>query len=495
MFFYHPALLMGAVFAFWLVGYQSTWLAMASIWERSETFAHGYLILPISLFLLWRNRGKWQHLKPKQDPWALLPLVGAGLLWYVTSAIEVQVVSQLMAVVILQAAIWLMLGRQIIKAILFPLLYLFFAVPMGEGLIEPMMLLTAKFVILAVKATGIPIFYEGTFFSLPSGDWSVVEGCSGVRYLIASLALGCLYAYLTYQKLHKRLIFIFLAAVVPIVANWIRAFAIVMLGHFSGMKLATGVDHLVYGWFFFGLVIFLMFSVGHFWRDPEPDLSNQKTNKSGGAYQVGSWKASVMTLVGLLLWPSAAYTLALLEGSASWQTRLPNVTNWRSEPSVSTSWQPRYLEPSAQERIQYSSEEGKVGLHLMLYLPEGKELFSSYNQLVRQKDPVWREVALEALRPVKDLPFQVDESLLSSADQELLVWHWQDVNGHKVTNLYQGKAWEAWFKVTGRSFAGTGVMLYTEIDSDRQRARERLSRFVETWHLQDPDFSVAIQGG
>ena len=55
--------------------------------------------------------------------------------------------------------------------------------------------------------------------------------------------------------------------VVPIVANWLRAYLIVMLGHLSGNKIATGVDHFIYGWVFFGVVIGLLFWVGAFFRE------------------------------------------------------------------------------------------------------------------------------------------------------------------------------------------------------------------------------------
>ena len=55
------------------------------------------------------------------------------------------------------------------------------------------------------------------------------------------------------------------ALVVPLVANWLRAYIIVMLGHLSGNKIATGVDHLIYGWVFFGIVIMVMFMIGARW--------------------------------------------------------------------------------------------------------------------------------------------------------------------------------------------------------------------------------------
>ena len=100
----------------------------------------------------------------------------------------------------------------------------------------------------ALKLTGIPVYREGLWFSLPTGDWSVVKACSGVRYLIASVTLGVMYAYITYHTLWKRLLFILMSLVIPILANGIRAYIIVMIGHLSNLEYATGVDHMVYVW-------------------------------------------------------------------------------------------------------------------------------------------------------------------------------------------------------------------------------------------------------
>ena len=70
--------------------------------------------------------------------------------------------------------------------------------------------------------------------------------------IIASLTVGTLFAYLSYRSLNRRLIFVGVAFAVPVIANWMRAYMIVMIGHLSGNKLAVGVDHLIYGWVFFG---------------------------------------------------------------------------------------------------------------------------------------------------------------------------------------------------------------------------------------------------
>ncbi|MGB9110211.1 MAG: exosortase A, partial [Telluria sp.] len=250
--------------------YFGTVRSIVSIWNSSETFAHGYVILPISLWLVWRRRENFSLYPPQ--PWApalaLLALLGAG--WLAAQLGEVQVVSQYTFVAMFPVAALALLGPRLAGSLAFPLLFLLFAVPFGEVFVAPLIQFTADFTVAAVRATGIPVLRSGTRFELPTGSWSVVEACSGVRYLISSITLGCLYAYLTYRSMARRFLFIGLAMVVPVIANGLRAYMIVMIGHLSGMALATGVDHLIYGWLFFGLVMFVMFWIGSFWREDVP---------------------------------------------------------------------------------------------------------------------------------------------------------------------------------------------------------------------------------
>ena len=98
-----------------------------------------------------------------------------------------------------------------------------------------------------VRMSGVPVYNDGLYIFLPSGNWLVAEACSGIRYLLASFTLGCLFAYLSYQTAAKRLLFCLASIAVPVLANGLRAYIIVMLGHLSDMTIATGVDHIIYG--------------------------------------------------------------------------------------------------------------------------------------------------------------------------------------------------------------------------------------------------------
>jgi exosortase A len=255
-----------------LLVYHETLWSIVAIWNRSDTYTHGYLIPPIVLWLIWRRRAELDMTPASPSFRMCLLLIPCGLVWLLAHLVDVLVIQQLALIGILIAGIWAIVGHAVMRLLTFPLGFLFLAVPMGEDLVPPMMEFTATSTVWLVQLTGIPVYREGLFFTLPSGSWSVVEACSGVRYLIASFTLGLLYAHLSYRSLIKQILFVLASLFIPILANSIRAYIIVMLGHVSGMKLATGVDHLIYGWVFFGLVMLLLFWAGSFWRDADDKM-------------------------------------------------------------------------------------------------------------------------------------------------------------------------------------------------------------------------------
>src|SRR3982751_5037137 len=66
----------------WIVfGYWRTGASMVAIWARSDTFAHGFLVAPISAWLIWRARASLLEVAPQPSWWVLAPLAGAGAGW------------------------------------------------------------------------------------------------------------------------------------------------------------------------------------------------------------------------------------------------------------------------------------------------------------------------------------------------------------------------------------------------------------------------------
>jgi exosortase A len=469
--------------------YHSTFASMVSIWWRSETFAHGFVIFPISIWLIWRLRLQVARISPKPDYRALPVLFGLGLMWLMMRVADIQVGEQFAAVVMLPVICWMMLGWSVLDKLAFPLGFLLFSVPFGEFLIPSMMDFTANFTVKMLRLTGIPVYRDGTFFSIPSGDWSVVEGCSGLRYLIASITLGCLYAYLTYRSQVRRLVFVILALIFPVIANGLRAYMIVMIAHLSDMKLALGVDHFIYGWVFFGFVMLFMFWIGSFWSESQADdnslSSAAAATRAEGFDTVSLAKSGAAVLACSLFWPVWAAHIDELrkERDVPVSLQIPQpVSPWQPAAPL-TEWEPTYVGPDTKVKAFFADDSGKVGLYIMYYRnqKQGAELINSQNVLIRQKHPVWKMPQEKLVEiQLKGVGTKVWQGRLSSSDQNLLTWRWNWISGRYTANDLFGKFLESKDKMFGTIRDGAAIIVVTEYDDDVESATRTLQGFVDT---------------
>ena len=97
----------------------------------------------------------------------------------------------------------------------------------------------------------------------------MAEACAGLRFLIASIAFGCLYALMMYRGPVRRGVFILVSVIVPIIANGLRGLGIVYLGYLLGSAQAAAADHIIYGWIFFSVVILVLIALGLPFRQDE----------------------------------------------------------------------------------------------------------------------------------------------------------------------------------------------------------------------------------
>ena len=466
-----PLAVLVLVIVLLLALYRSTVIGMVSIWERSDTYAHGFLVLPIVLWLVWRQRHRVAELVPQPSIVAVVLMLGAAGLWLLGDLVAVNAATQLALTMLLVLAVPAVLGWQVAWALLFPLCFMFFAVPIGDFMMPQLMEWTADFTVVALRLSGIPVYREGQQFVIPSGHWSVVEACSGIRYLIASLTVGSLFAYLNYQSPRRRALFVLVSILVPVVANWLRAYIIVMLGHYSGNTLATGVDHLVYGWVFFGIVILVMFAIGAKWSEPTPDLDASPALVSA----VPATRARPMVLAALLV------VLVLPHGIIWALDRAQNHDTpqiaaialqggWQPAEVPSPDWKPAFQNPSA-ELFQGAVQDGKrVGVYIGYYRSQTNErkLVSSVNQLVAYFDKQWAEVAAgggslswgEGAVPVRTAELRA--SLVGDASApRLSVAQVYWVNGRFIASDAMAKIHGAMSRLMGEGDDSAVVILYT----------------------------------
>lgn len=486
-----PAILtLAVVWLFLGLLYADTLTTMVGIWYRSETFAHAFLVPPISAWLIWRQRAQLAPLQPQPQPWLLLGLGVAAAAWLLADLVNVNSASQLAWMTMLVLSVPAVLGLEVASTILFPLLFLFFAVPVGEFLLPVMMEWTANFTVYALRLSGIPVYREGLQFVIPSGNWSVVEACSGVRYLIASFMVGTLFAYLNYRSTKRRAIFIIASLLIPILANWLRAYMIVMLGHLSGNTIAVGVDHLIYGWVFFGVVVMLMFYVGGRWAEPDVQPSapaRQPALVSAGGRPHGLLLTGLMA-VAILVAP--VLVQRSLEASPAPQVDLNLALQsqlspgWRAAETSSADFKPIFINPSAQVNQRYVGPQGEVGVYVAYYRGQAadRKLVSSVNMLVSSSDYRWnhlssgaREVQVNgSLVPWRTATIQ-GRAVGTSASQ-LVAWRVYWVDGRWIASDVRAQLAGALGRLQGHGDDGAALVLYT-----RSETPEAANRLLEVF--------------
>ncbi|WP_271009329.1 exosortase A [Paucibacter sp. B51] len=478
--------------------HQTAW-AMVQIWNRSETFAHAFTVPPIALWLIWRLRASIAVLEPRPSPWFLLPMAACGLLWLLGDLAAVNAATQLALVGMLVCAVPLCLGAAVARVMAFPLAFFFFAVPIGEFLMPLFMNWTADFTVSALRLSGIPVYREGLQFVIPSGNWSVVEACSGIRYLMASVMVGALFAYLNYRSLKRRVIFVIFATMLPVVANWVRAYLTVLLGHVSGNELATGADHLLYGWVFFGIIMLAMFMVGGRWAEADAQGLDTPPAANGAALTSRAPAVGLTTLgAGLLvLLAPFAWSQHLAVPASQTELRLALPTGslgaWTSMPATAPMLKPVFQSPAAQAAAVFRKGNQELGVHVAYYRQQSyrSKLISSVNTLVASEDRQWSVVSQGRLDlPQASLAVRRVELLnLRGTDspwpRRLDVWQVYWINGDATSRDWQAKLLALWHRLMGRGDDAASLVFYTD-RGDEGAGEAVLREFVqENWAAFD----------
>jgi len=467
-----PAWIAAAVLAVLTLAYAPTLASMAAVWFSNDTFLHGVLIAPLAGWLAWRERAALGGLPLRPSVSGFGALALAGLAWMLATLADVDVTRQYAVVAMVPAALWAVFGAAPVRRLAFPLAFLVLMVPFGDAFIPFLIDLTADATVFLLQATGMPVYRDGNTFSIPSGTWSVVEACSGIRYLIASVTLGALYAYLTYRRWTRRLAFIALSVAVPIAANSVRAWMIVMIGHLSDMRLAVGVDHLVYGWLFFGIVMLLLFRIGARWREdgvaaaPRPAAALQRT-----AAPRALLPAALACMAFLLAWPLLA-RMALAGGGVPEDIRLaapPAPPGWQAA-ALPMRWQPQHAgRPAIVVQAYRAARAGArpVALRIAHYPLQhaGAGPVGYGNRLVPPDDKEWRLLSDTLLAPsVTGAPFTLREARVAGPGERWLVWRWQALPGHAGAGTVDYKLQLALRRLLGRPASGTAFLLVAPLD-------------------------------
>lgn len=468
--------------------YQQTVLYLLGLWNQLEMgeYAHGYLVLAISAYLIVRNRKTMSVLSPSPNYIAMLAVIASSMLWMVAVLVGVNVVQTVGLLLLVLSIVWLVLGNEVMRTLLFPILFIGFALPIWFPLSPLLQDLTADVVFGLMRGIGVPALREGNVIVVSAGKLSIEEACSGLRYLLAALTLGTLYAYLNYVTLRARVSVVLVSAAAAILANWLRVAIVVYLGHVTDMQHPLVHDHLSLGWYLFGgLVIVLLIVDAWLHRYQSSEKANSMSQKNNFRSFVDTKRERnyvVLVLAGILVVsvaPVTVYSVNHLPGADDKPdtVRLPEmIGDWHRGAAVEDSWKPIF-HGAINHKHSYQKDDNSVILYVGYYhaQKQGEELINELNRISNKE--IWRtRYPGPQLRSMGD--WQILEQLLEhSNNKRRLVWYWYNIAGQFTTNKYAAKIYQLLGLLTGKREAMV-VAVAIDIDDDLEHAREVLSKFT-----------------
>jgi len=463
------------------VAYRQTIFSIVNVWIHSNTYMHGFLIVPVSIWLIWRNRERLYSTQIARQKYAILPLCIVVIVWLGGKLVDAQIIMHLAFVTLIPLLVWLFFGRNILYELAFPLAYLYFAVPIGASIVPYMQDITAGFTVNALRLTGIPVFWEGHYIYIPTGSFEVAEACSGIRFLIASIALGVLYGYLSYNSLWRRLLFVFLSILIPIIANGIRAYGIIMIAHLSDYKLATGVDHIVYGWIFFSIVLMTMFWAGSYFREDAGLAMKGTTNvvkfsESQNRDQRINIVLPMLAILILMAGPATGYWEKNSKGAApAYHVTLPAGQNgWEGPFNASISWKPQYGGANQEVVGAYKLNDKKIDVYLAYYYKQnqGAEMINENNSPYSGD---WHKI-LDNIESKDDMSMR--EISIAAEGKRMLLRQWYLVDGQSVASPILAKIYEARSHLASRYIGSYVVMLGVDANTDSNNPVDMINSFI-----------------
>lgn len=460
-------------------------------WRESAAYGHGYLVLLISVYLVWQLRARLAVCHVQMRLSGLPVLLVLSACWLAAHIVDVQVVKQLVLILMIAGLVWTLLGPDVLRALAFPLGYIVLVIPVWTQLVPMLQTNTASAAAYSLQLVGVPVFLEGFYLSIPEGKFHIAQVCAGLRYLLATMAIAALYAYLSFASLWRGVVFVALSMFLSIIFNWLRVDFIVLAGHVTDMQGVLVRSHIEFGWLMFAIGLIPVFVLGHWMSEKIPPYEGSKMEqeesvgqqKEGPLYKY-TWIAG-LAVAAIALSVSGPVVARLSGAVASGDARMvlepiSGTDVWAGPSSAQAELQPEFTGADAELSGRYDSGQAWVNVFAAVYANQGqgKELINDGNSLY--DEDLWGVLHSQAVEVSLGAAGKrtIRETLLSSRGGERrLVWHMYIVGGAVTTNSYAAKLLQIWGLLRGRSEAGV-LAFFVDSTDETSSARAVLQQFA-----------------
>ncbi len=271
-----------------------------TLWRHSfddGTYSHSYLI-PVIILYLYHNLARIGMLQFSQKATIskVLLLIFSCICLFLTSTAQLSTGYWLAILLVCLAAINLLFRFN--WYLLFPATLMVFIFPIWGTLVPLLQSVSTTAVSFIMGFSGIPIYVEQQFITIPAGVFEIAGGCSGLRYLIVSLAISSLFIFLYIQNVKRAGLFLMVAILGALLTNWIRITTLIVIGDYTDMQSSLMTDHNAFGWYLYIPFMLILFLWGN--KLSDYDLINV-TNDSQSTGSGPNVNGLVILLLSILI--------------------------------------------------------------------------------------------------------------------------------------------------------------------------------------------------
>jgi len=467
------------------VGLVAMWpsaISLARYWEQIPDYEHGFIIAAISLawLLLRRHQIDAQAVEPR--PLIAVGLLAALMVWLIAYRGISHLAYQLLLPAILWLAVLAAAGDRVAKQVAAPLAYLVFAVPVWDYLLPALQQMTVAASELGLGLIGVPVTVVGDLVTIPEGTFEIVDGCSGKRYFIVTLAFASLVGVMNHLSARRQLVLFLGSAAAALIANWIRVIIVIYAGHVTHMQhYWITVEHFAMGNVIFGVLLVVLLVLTRWLARTEPTHTAQ-TVTAADARAAASHPASVWLPLAMLValgWVSFLWPSAPRAGAARLAAVPVLADRWSGPLPARGQWQPHYAGSVDEVRVAYHNVDRPIEVYVNLYTDQTPERKLVYHENSILTPHEWQQV--DAPRWWESVAGTFGGAPLtltaqSKKGERWIVMYAYVVAGRMTTNAFFAQLYYGLMSLAGPVASGV-IALAANCETDCVAAREVTASF------------------
>jgi exosortase len=234
------------------------WRVVASLvmaWYTDDNYSHGFLIVPVALYLAWERRDRFQAAEIRPSAFGLVVVAGsllvlmAGILGSELFTTRISIVGTLVG------ALLFLFGWARLRVLAFPIAFLLLMIPIPAIIFNqiafPLQIFASRVGESALELSNIPVLREGNVLILANTTLEVAEACSGIRSLVSLITLAIVFGYFSDPRPWVRTLIAASAVPIAIVTNGARVAGTGIAAYHYGSAAAEGFIHEFAGWLVF----------------------------------------------------------------------------------------------------------------------------------------------------------------------------------------------------------------------------------------------------